>query len=351
VVAARWEAGVRGVIGMDVGGVNTKAAWLWDDGARSGRTASRPFEVWREREALTAVIAAVVHDLGAGRPDAVALTTTAELSDAFRTKREGVAFVLDAVEEALGGVPLRVFTTRGELVDPVVARDRPLEVAASNWVATAQWAAGAHDDALLIDVGSTTADIIPILGGRVAASGWTDLDRLLSHELVYTGALRTNLAGIAREVPVRGGACPVAPELFAISADMHVVLGHIEPSAYTCPTPDGRDTGVASARERIARLVCSDAEQLAAEEIDAIARHLHGAQVAQLTAAAERVGARVPAGAPVVGAGAGLFLVREVAARIGREVVGLPGAWDAAAAEVAPAVALAELLLREARAA
>jgi (4-(4-[2-(gamma-L-glutamylamino)ethyl]phenoxymethyl)furan-2-yl)methanamine synthase len=340
---------MRGVIGMDVGGVNTKAAWLSDDGANPRRTASRPFEVWRERDALTAVIAGVVEDLGAGRPDAVALTTTAELSDAFRTKREGVAFVLDAAEAALGGVPLRVFTTRGRLVDPDVARGNPLDVAASNWVATAQWAAGAYDEALLVDVGSTTADIIPILGGRVAATGWTDLDRLRSGELVYTGALRTNLAGIAAQVPVRGGWCPVAPELFAISADMHVVLGHIAPDAYTCPTPDGRGTDATSARERIARLVCSDAEQLAEEEIDAIARHLHEAQVARITAAAERAGARVPAGAPVVGAGAGMFLVREVATRVGREVVGLPGAWDAAAAEIAPAVALAELLLREER--
>ena len=37
-----------------------------------------------------------------GPADAVAITMTAELSDAFRTKREGVAFVLDAAEDALG---------------------------------------------------------------------------------------------------------------------------------------------------------------------------------------------------------------------------------------------------------
>jgi len=336
---------MTGVIGLDVGGVNTKAAWA--ETAGGGRVANRHFEVWRGRDGLEAVIRGVVEDLDAPRPAAVALTMTAELSDAFRTKREGVAFVLDAAERALGPVLLRVFTTRGELIDPGAARGRPLDVAASNWVATAQWAARAHAEALLIDVGSTTADVVPILGGAVAATGWTDLDRLLSGELVYTGALRTNLAGIAARVPVRGGWCPVAPELFAISADVHVVLGHIAPEDYTCPTPDGRDSSVVSARERIARLVCSDVEQLEAAEIDAIARHLHEAQLAQITEAAERVGARVPPRAPVVGAGAGLFLVRDVAARLGRELVGLPGGWDAGAAEVAPAVALAELLLRE----
>jgi aspartokinase-like uncharacterized kinase len=220
---------MSGVIGLDVGGVNTKAAWLEGAGGEGGRTANRRFEVWRDRDALEAVIRGVVDDLDAPPADAAALTMTAELSDAFRTKREGVAFVLDAAERALGPVALRVFTTRGELIDPGTARQRPLDVAASNWVATAQWAARAHDEALLVDVGSTTADVVPILGGEVAATGWTDLDRLLTGELVYTGALRTNLAGIAPRVPVRGGWCPVAPELFAISADVHVVLGHLAP--------------------------------------------------------------------------------------------------------------------------
>ena len=71
---------------MDIGGANTKAAWL--DG-ESLRTVSRPFEVWRDREALTAVLRDVAAEVAAGPADAVAITMTAELSDAFRTKREG----------------------------------------------------------------------------------------------------------------------------------------------------------------------------------------------------------------------------------------------------------------------
>ena len=55
-----------------------------------------------------------------------------------------------------------------------------------------------HPDALLIDVGSTTADVVPIVAGRVAATGRNDLERLQAGELVYTGVLRTNLAAIAR---------------------------------------------------------------------------------------------------------------------------------------------------------
>ena len=315
-------------LAVDIGGANTKAAWL--DGT-SLRTLSRPFEVWRDRQALAAVLREVAAEVAAG-PAPVAITMTAELSDAFRTKREGVSFVLDAAEDALGDRPLSVLTTAGELVSVAAARARPWDVAAANWMATALAVAGEHTDALLIDVGSTTADIVPIAGGRVAASGQNDLERLLAGELVYTGVLRTNLAAIAPRVPVRGGWCPVASELFAISADVHLVLGRLAPEAYDCPTPDGRPATAELARERIARLVCSDVEQLDETEIDAIAAFLHGEQVRQIEDAARRV---APPDAPVVAAGSGAFLGREVAARLGRAVA--PAPWG-------PATALAALL-------
>jgi (4-(4-[2-(gamma-L-glutamylamino)ethyl]phenoxymethyl)furan-2-yl)methanamine synthase len=320
---------------VDIGGANTKAARLDGD---SLRTASRPFEVWRDREALADVLRDVVAEVGPAR--AVAITMTAELSDAFRTKSEGVAFVLDAAAEALGEP--RVLTAAGDLVSVDAARARPWDVAAANWVATALAVGEAHPDALLIDVGSTTADLIPIVDGRVAASGRNDLERLMAGELVYTGALRTNLAAIAPRVPVRGGWCPVSSEYFAISGDIHLVLGHLPPEAYDCPTPDGRPATTAFARERIARLVCSDVDQLDEGEIDAIAAFLHGEQLRQLEEAALHAQRPLPAEAPVVAVGSGAFLGREVAERLGRAVA--DGPWSATHGEVAPAVALAALL-------
>jgi (4-(4-[2-(gamma-L-glutamylamino)ethyl]phenoxymethyl)furan-2-yl)methanamine synthase len=202
--------------------------------------------------------------------------------------------------------------------------------------------AGRYPDALMIDVGSTTADVIPIAAGRVAAAGRTDLDRLLAGELVYTGALRTNLAAVAPRVPVRGRWCPVASELFAIGADLRLILGHLSPGAYTCATPDGRPPSVDGARERVARLVCADSEQLAEEEIDAIAAFLHAEQVRQIEAAVRRVRGRLEDDPPVVLLGTGAFMAREAAEHLGLAVVELP--WSAAEREAAPAAALADLL-------
>lgn len=326
-----------GVIGLDIGGVNTKAVWRDGD---SVRTVLRPYDVVREREALTTVVRDVVAALAGEPADLIALTMTAELSDEFRTKREGVGFVLDAVEAAVPGRVL-AFTTAGELVSLAEARARPLDVAAANWVASALAVGALHPDALMLDVGSTTADVIPIAAGRVAAAGRNDLDRLLAGELVYTGALRTNLAAIAPRVPIRGRWCPVASELFAISADVHLILGHLAPEAYTCPTPDGRAASVEYARERVARLVCADVEQLEPGEVERIAVYLHAEQVRQIEVAARQVGTRFAGAPPVVTLGVGAFLARAAAERLGRPVVEMP--WSAAQRDAAPAAALAEL--------
>jgi probable H4MPT-linked C1 transfer pathway protein len=325
-----------GVIGLDVGGANTKAVWRDGD---ERRVASRPFEVWRDRDALAGVLREVIASLG--KPEAVALTMTAELSDAFRSKREGVNFVLDAAEDALAGTRLVVLSTLGELLAVEQARERPLEIAAANWMASARVVAAHFPEALMIDAGGTTVDLIPIAGGAVVVRGRTDLDRLMAGELVYTGVMRTNLASIAGHVPVRGDWCPVASELFAISADVHLILGHIAPDEYTCPTPDGRPGTLEYARERVARLVCADAEQLTAAEIDAIAAYLHSEQVRTVEHAARDAASELTAFAPVVPLGSGAFLAREVAERLGVGVRDLP--WSEAERSVAPAAALAEL--------
>src|SRR2546423_15180267 len=118
----RIPATAAATLAVDIGGANTKAAWL--DG-ESLRTVSRPFEVWRDREALAAVLRDVAAEVAGGPAHAVAITMTAELSDALRTKREGVAFVLDAAQDALGDGPLSVLTTAGELVSVAPARAQP----------------------------------------------------------------------------------------------------------------------------------------------------------------------------------------------------------------------------------
>jgi hypothetical protein len=329
------------VIGLDVGGANTKGAVVPPDGGPV-RIVSEPFEVWRAPDGLAGAIAGVV-----GRLDAdgatVALTTTAELVDVFADKRAGVLHVLNAACAGLPGRRLRVLTLPGALVDIAAARAEPLACAAANWMATARLVARAVPDAVLVDCGGTTTDVIPIAGHDVAARGRTDLQRLLCGELVYTGALRSNVAALVSHVPIGGVPCPVAAELFAVSADAHLLRGDLAAEQCTCAFPDGRGPGPDAVRARLARVVCADPEQLAGGDLEAIAAAVAGAQVEAIVDALHRVAARVRDGAPVVAVGVGAFLARAAAARCGLEVGADLTDLAGPGGEVAAAVALSVL--------
>lgn len=329
------------VLGLDIGGANLKAA-----DAR-GTAVARPFEVWRHSQRLAEALGALIDGLP-GRYDTLAVTMTAELCDCFRTKRAGVDAVLDAVEAVAAGREVRVWRTDGRFVGVAEARAAPLLTAASNWAALAALVAeGRPGRTLLIDVGSTTADCVPLRDGMSAARGMTDPERLAAGELVYTGVRRTPVCAAVRTVPWRGAEVPVAAELFATTLDAHLLLGNLPADPDDRGTADGRPATREFAAERLARVICADAEMLSADEIRTIAAAVAERQAADLRAAVSRVTAGWPPGWAAVVSGAGEFLAR-AALPAGTPVTSLRDTLGAALSEVAPAYAVAVLADRAA---
>jgi len=259
----------HGVIGWDIGGVNTKVARVQSGTVLHAR--SHPFEIQRDPRALTPLLRSLANAVAAASDDRHAVTMTAELSQMFRTKREGVAFVLDALVTAFPSADVHVYAVDGRFLSPTQAANEPLAVAASNWAATANIVAVEHPDAILIDIGTTTTDIIPIVGGGVAALGTTDPARLASGELVYTGALRTPVEAITQRVPLGTSRAGVSAESFALIGDIHVWRGDLAPEDYSVTAPDDRPASREFVGERIARVVCADREMLDERAISAIA--------------------------------------------------------------------------------
>jgi probable H4MPT-linked C1 transfer pathway protein len=294
---------------------------------------------------LGPVLLSAVRQLGGTPEDLHAITMTAELSQAFRSKREGVGFVLDALEASFPPGRLHVYTAAGKFVSPREARRQPLAVAASNWSATAHWVATLIPTCVLIDIGTTTTDLIPILHGKVAAQGRTDLDRLGTGELIYTGVLRTPVELVAAQVPLRGRPTGLAAEAFALMGDVYLCLGALHAQDYSCPTPDGRPAATLYAGERLARAVCADREMLDAGDIGQIAAALHQAQLQRISIAVRSIQQRYPEIDTAVVTGLGAFLGVDAAraagliARLLSDSVNVPP-------QTAPATAVAWLLHR-----
>lgn len=329
------------VIGWDIGGVNIKAARVRDGASLAAR--NDPFEIQRAPATLAARLEAIAKELDTEESDAHAITMTAELSQFFRTKRDGVRYVLDAVERAFPEARTLAYSVDGRFLDLGTARDVPLLIAASNWSATASLAATLVRDAILVDVGTTTTDVIPISDGRVAALGRTDPERLISGELLYLGAVRTPVEAIVHRVPLHDGLAGVSAESFALAGDIHLWRGDLTSEGYTTPTPDKRPPTREFAGERIARIVCADRELLDESDIDRIAAYVGDSMIARIAASIVCVRERHPHIETAVIAGHGAFLARAAARRAGlhiaRDDLFFTGAPRETGAEAAFAVA------------
>ena len=330
-------------LAIDIGGANLKAA----DGC--GYAASRPFAVWKHPDRLSAELTQLLE--AAPPSDSLAVTMTAELADCFETKAEGVRQILDAVQAAAASRTVRIYQVDGQLVSAETARKTPLLAAASNWHALAAFAnryASAWP-ALLIDLGSTTADVIPLDPSGPVAAGLNDPERLASGELVYTGVERTPLCALVRSLTWQGVDCPVAAELFATAADAYLMLGELPEEPENCDTADGRPRTWPHALARLARMVCADADSFTVEDARQASAAVREAQLELLQAAVEKVVTRL--GVPpntVITSGHGEFLLRHLLARLPwqADVLSLTEELGPAASRCAPAHALA-MLARE----
>lgn len=333
-------------LGIDIGGANLKIA----DG--DGFAVSRPFALWQQPDGLTQQLRTLIDQ--APPTDRLAITMTGELADCYATKSDGVRAIIRAAQAAGGNRRIRVYLLDGRLVPAVIANDNPYLAAASNWHVLARYVGryAGSGPGLMIDVGSTTTDIIPLIDGQPAVDRPDDTSRLIQGQLVYTGVERSPVCAVADAIPYRGASCPLAQELFATMRDVYLVLGELCEDARDTNTADGRAATIRAARARLARSICADRRTFDQRDAAAAARHLADRQYQRVAAAVEQVIGHMP-GYPttVVVCGQGQFLARRTISRVcpSSPVAELDQLAGPAASTCGPAHALAIVAREEDR--
>lgn len=336
------------VIGWDLGGAHLKAARV----ERSGSVESAlqlPCPLWQDVASLTRSLAEA--DSIMGRAEVHAVTMTGEMADVFSSRGEGVAHLVTAMERQFPDARLRYYAGSDGFVEGQQAVGAAGRVASANWRASAALVAIQAREALLVDIGSTTTDLVPIHRGQVCAFGDDDAGRLRGGELVYCGVVRTPVFAVVSEAPFDGEWVPLMAEVFATTADIHRLTGQLPGGADQLPAADGGEKTLDGSARRLARMVGRDAASRPLTAWRRLAAWLARAQARQLEDACERLLSRVglPDQAPLIGAGVGRFLVAELAARLQRPYIEfaelLPTGRAAAerVSDCAPAVAVAWL--------
>jgi (4-(4-[2-(gamma-L-glutamylamino)ethyl]phenoxymethyl)furan-2-yl)methanamine synthase len=310
------------IFGWDIGGAHLKAVLL---DAKGNYIASTQLAcpLWRGLDYLERAITEVRLQMrkNVGLYNIMhAVTMTGELVDLFENRHQGVCEIAKVACKMLGdNVHFYAAESEDNLPDFVAAFDVPRfasRIASANWHASASLLAQHVPNALLIDIGSTTTDIIAIEGGKVVSAGISDAYRMQADSLVYTGVVRTPVMALAQKLPFEDGEVNVAAEYFATMADVYRLTGEL--TADEADTADGKGKTQLESARRLARVIGHDVDKSQKnkemEKWIKLAFACRNMQMQQIKTAALK---HLKPNMTIIGAGAGSFLVKAIAADLG----------------------------------
>ena len=318
------------VVGWDIGGAHLKACVLQRGEVIDVAQWACP--LWQGMAHLEAALAAAQERWPGLHAMQHAVTMTGEMCDLFEHREDGVQRIAQALQQALSASTDA--TSRGAV--HFLAGDAGWcggadvaanweAIASANWLATARHAALRFGEGtgagVLVDIGSTTTDLIPFKAGRVLTRSRSDAQRLAVGELVYQGVVRTPLCALAQRIDWCGTPHNVMNEFFASTADVYRLTAELNPAHDLQRSADNAAKDLPATRQRLARMVGLDARDGSPEAWTAFARSWREAQVNELGGQLRRVldAHRLGDGAVIVSAGCGDFLVRDVLVRADRD--------------------------------
>jgi (4-(4-[2-(gamma-L-glutamylamino)ethyl]phenoxymethyl)furan-2-yl)methanamine synthase len=327
--------------GYDIGGAHLKVALLRDGALLHAEQITCP--LWRGVAELDAALTQALTITHAAQQHAV--TMTGELADVFPDRYTGVAMICERAAKALGP-HTRIWMGQRGFGSPAQATANYADTASSNFLATATLVARLFRDGLLIDMGSTTTDLVALEAGLPQPRGLTDAERLRTGELVYTGLTRTPVMAITNRCRFKGIEQGLARDPFATMADVRRVLGELPEGVDQHATCDGRGKSVAESRARLARCFGRDAEPGEEESWLNAAREIADVQAQSILDGVAQV---APHPARIVTAGIGATVIAELATSSGLphttfgNLIQAPALWRDWATRCAPAVSVAML--------
>lgn len=311
------------VLGWDVGGAHLKAA-LVDAESSAIAVIQVACPLWRGLVELQLAIENVIRQLQPSLADHALLghvvTMTGELADIFPNRQEGVEKISAQMLASLGA-NIRFYAGSSGMVAATAIAQHAIAIASANWLASAEFVAKRKPQGLFIDIGSTTADFVLFNQHGVFCRGASDGERLQHEALVYSGVIRTPLMALGRRVPFAGEWQTLAAEHFATTADIYRLTGDLGATEDMTETADGSGKTLEDSARRLARMIGRDLDSAPLSAWTGLAEAFKQMQLNLLKDAALRnlSSGLIDSQAPFIGAGAGSFLVRELASQLNRK--------------------------------
>ncbi|CAG7856323.1 (4-(4-[2-(gamma-L-glutamylamino)ethyl]phenoxymethyl)furan-2-yl)methanamine synthase [biofilm metagenome] len=336
-------------MGWDIGGAHLKAAVV-NPHSEVVAVYQCPCQLWKGLDKLHEAIEVILAKLPMPVHRHV-VTMTGELADLFSDRDDGVKQILAVMADRLGSDDTLVYAGQHGFVKlSGVNANHYSVIASANWLASVTFAAQNIPSGLFVDIGSTTTDILAFAQGNVIAQGYTDYERLISQELIYTGIVRTPVMAVAHTVNDEGREVGLMAEYFATMSDVYRLTGELNENHDQAEAADGGEKTVSASAKRLARMVGCDFYEANLRRWQKLAANLRKSQMNRIQQACVKLQQRsnLPENIPIVGAGIGRFLVNDIARHSGMAYIdysdlcsGVLGLPEFDASDCAPAVAVA----------
>lgn len=337
-------------IGWDIGGAHLKVIAM----DRSGYihfVKQQATPIWQGLEHLSTAIIDTRKHL-TDHPKTHVITITAELTDHFKDRQTGTKKILQCLHNELAGETYQIYTYTQGLIPATQADQHITEIASANWHATASFVAQQKEIGILIDIGSTTTDIIPFAQNRPINIAYSDHHRLRKHELLYTGVIRTAVMAILNKIYFDGQWQNIIAEKFSTMSDIYHLTGILNPDHASIITADGAGKSKRDSARRLARMIGLDLNDTdSIKPMIDIAEYIASVQLAQINTALLTVLSRpeTQQTTQLIGAGWGNFIAQKLATQNNMqyteftELLNIPKAETPALRNCESAIAIAQI--------
>lgn len=329
-------------VGWDIGGAHVKVAVV--ENHEIIAVYQEPCPLWQGLDKLEFAVKTLLKKIP-NQNQKHAITMTGELVDLFANRHDGVQQIIQTMTQLLADSEIQIFCGKSGLLPVSEINETHFDsIASANWLASASFAAKQFEDCLFVDIGSTTTDILWCENGDVLAQGFSDYERLISQELIYTGIVRTAVMSVVQTVLDNEKQVGIMAEHFATMADVYRLTGELSENRDQNPTADGAEKTIEASARRLSRMLGDDFKIEELPRWQSVARDIckqHKQRIQNGCAL------HLNKKSTLIGAGIGRFLVQEIAANLACDYVDFSTLFSINQnlifnpADCAPAVAMA----------
>ena len=210
-------------IGWDIGGANTKVC-IFDESLNIIEVKSKNINLWENFEELNYYFQEISKPY-INYDVQNFITITAESCDNFNNRHTGIYSILENCNLNMYGKKLYYSNIDKYLIYDDALKN-PDSLFSTNWMLTLKYLNKIKNVDLIVDIGSTTTDII--YKHMSITENIDDHKRLVNNSLLYAGVIRTPLPMIVNNVNFLSNEVPLINEVFSTTGDIFNITNDID---------------------------------------------------------------------------------------------------------------------------